>query len=327
MTHDLTIDGLLYISSKRASELTGYTQDYIGQLARTGKVIARRVGGLWYVLQESISGHKLAADAYVPVPPPPSARTDDESPFVAFDGKTYISATQASDITSYNPDYIGQLAREGKILSRRVGTRWYVDIDGLKAHKNEKDSLLRAVQAESVGIWRPEANSHSESKEAETSGANNSQHFNYVAESHPLMPILQKVRTARPEEQPFEQSEVEPELLEEAHTIPIRVIHTPTMREIAIPMQSSFSNEKVPRKALMAVRLPGKAIFIKGFMAIGILVLIAIAYNMRIIDVASYFGNTYGGDEQQRSEVVREQSLKGTVQRMFSRSVEFQRGR
>ncbi len=54
---ELEIGGKKYISSKRASELTGYAKDYIGQLARGGKIDATRVGRAWYVDQESLFTH------------------------------------------------------------------------------------------------------------------------------------------------------------------------------------------------------------------------------------------------------------------------------
>ncbi|MEK7613540.1 MAG: hypothetical protein AAB439_01525 [Patescibacteria group bacterium] len=54
---ELDLQGKKYISSKRASELTGYAKDYVGQLARGNKVPATRVGRSWYVEQEAILKH------------------------------------------------------------------------------------------------------------------------------------------------------------------------------------------------------------------------------------------------------------------------------
>lgn len=54
---ELELQGKKYISSKRASELTGYAKDYIGQLARGNKVPATRVGRAWYVEEEAILAH------------------------------------------------------------------------------------------------------------------------------------------------------------------------------------------------------------------------------------------------------------------------------
>lgn len=54
---ELEIQGRKYISSKRASELTGYAKDYIGQLARSEKVPASRVGRAWYVEERVILEH------------------------------------------------------------------------------------------------------------------------------------------------------------------------------------------------------------------------------------------------------------------------------
>lgn len=51
---ELEIKGRKYISSKRASELTGYAKDYIGQLARAGKIPGTRVGRAWYVEEKTL---------------------------------------------------------------------------------------------------------------------------------------------------------------------------------------------------------------------------------------------------------------------------------
>jgi hypothetical protein len=46
---ELVVGGKRYISSKRASEITAYAKDYIGQLARGGKVPGTRFGRAWFV--------------------------------------------------------------------------------------------------------------------------------------------------------------------------------------------------------------------------------------------------------------------------------------
>ena len=56
---EITLNGRTYLSTKRASEVTGYTTDYVGQLARGGVVDAEQVGRNWYVLEESIKKHKF----------------------------------------------------------------------------------------------------------------------------------------------------------------------------------------------------------------------------------------------------------------------------
>jgi hypothetical protein len=51
---ELEIQGKKYISSKRAAELTGYAKDYVGQLARGGKIPGTRVGRAWYVQEAAL---------------------------------------------------------------------------------------------------------------------------------------------------------------------------------------------------------------------------------------------------------------------------------
>lgn len=155
MTDELTIEGKQFISSKRASKLSGYAQDYIGQLARGGHIEAQRIGGLWYIFMDSLMKYKDKSEAVKPEPPQKSFENAPADVLVTFEGRDYVSAGRAADLTSYHQDYIGQLARAGKIQSRQVGNRWYIDREALMAHKEEKDRLLGAVQAASVGILAP----------------------------------------------------------------------------------------------------------------------------------------------------------------------------
>jgi hypothetical protein len=52
------IEGKKYISSRRASEMSDYSSDYIGQLCRANKLDCKMVGRTWFVTEESIHLHK-----------------------------------------------------------------------------------------------------------------------------------------------------------------------------------------------------------------------------------------------------------------------------
>ena len=108
MAQDIDLGGTIYISSKRAAEITGYTQDYIGQLARGGSIAAQRVSGLWYVVEESLKNYKTKADEFKPEPPKGFTSSVDLESAVSFDGKDYVSAQRAAKITGYPQEYVGQ---------------------------------------------------------------------------------------------------------------------------------------------------------------------------------------------------------------------------
>lgn len=156
MADEILLSGKKYVSSKHAASSTGYAQDYIGQLSRAGVIDAQRVGGLWYVLLDSLEAYKRNAEGFTPQPPVPLKGTNELETIISFDGKDYVSSSRAAKLTGYNPDYVGQLARAGKVLSRQIGKRWYIEREGLLAHKKEKDALLAGVQAEAAGLVRPE---------------------------------------------------------------------------------------------------------------------------------------------------------------------------
>ncbi len=215
MSEEAVIADTRYISSKRASEISGYTQDYIGQLARAGKIEGTRVEGLWYIKPESLEEHKQQSDSHVPAVPSQEYRAKEPESVVTFEGKRFISSSKAAEMTGYAQDYIGQLARSGAIPAQQAGSRWYVDAAALGAHKAEKDALLAKVQAEAVGLYRHPAGStvsgisKMESREPVSTATN--LHYSYFTQESSQLPLAGREK----------EHNVEPE---DEHRIPIRVM-------------------------------------------------------------------------------------------------------
>jgi hypothetical protein len=215
MSEEVTVAGKTYISSKRASKLTGYSQDYIGYLARTGQVSAQRIGGLWYVVLDSLKAHQEVGKQKAENDPTPEIQTSsDPESFVGLDGKSYISASRASKSSGYNQDYVGQLARSGQIVARQVGNRWYVDETSLRKHKEEKDALLAAVQTDSVGIARHTVPSATPTRPEDSAAGI----MEYFADESDLLPVpkgnqgLDTDGTAKTDEAPQKNNAVTPDM-------------------------------------------------------------------------------------------------------------------
>ncbi len=241
----MLFDGKEYISSKRASELSGYAQDYIGQLARKGLIDARRVGGLWFIAMSSLTEYKSNADSQIRQQPE-RKEVQETSSLVSFDGKDYISASRAAEITGYHADYVGQLARSGTIISRQVGNRWYIDREAILAHKHEKDSLLGAVQAQSVGISRGDSAPLDDSAPVGHYSAPEPL-FTYTSDDRDLVPVLTSVKDQEPGSgeafREFERTEV-------PTVVPIRVIEKQKILHHSAPVKHVKSNVGVPRKTI-----------------------------------------------------------------------------
>jgi len=58
MKDSFIFEGKKYISSRRASEISDYSSDYIGQLCRAEKLDCRMIGRSWFVTEESLHLHK-----------------------------------------------------------------------------------------------------------------------------------------------------------------------------------------------------------------------------------------------------------------------------
>jgi excisionase family DNA binding protein len=53
----------------------------------------------------------------------------------------YVSVEEASELTGYAITYIRQLLREKKIEAEKKGTMWWIDLESLKAYKENMDAL------------------------------------------------------------------------------------------------------------------------------------------------------------------------------------------
>ncbi|MBU6231463.1 hypothetical protein KGP36_02240 [Patescibacteria group bacterium] len=59
MKDSFIFEGKKYISARRASEISDYAADYIGQLCRAQKLDCRMIGRSWFVTEESIRSHQV----------------------------------------------------------------------------------------------------------------------------------------------------------------------------------------------------------------------------------------------------------------------------
>jgi len=275
MSTDIILDESKYISSKRASEMTGYAQDYIGQLSRGSLIDARRIGGLWYVSMDSLLAYKNKSEEVKPkVSVDHTNAFPDADSFVHLDGKEYISASRASKITGYNQDYVGQLARGGKIVSRQIGNRWYVEKNALLAHKQEKDALLAAVQVQSVGI----ANKPILESRPQSLGMGD-QLLTYTTDEGDLIPAIER------EDSPDDEISLE----DHQYMVPIRVVERSYSTQPLSPQRSVTTHTNKAQKADFAVKSGKKRVL---YPVVALTVILVLSIGMVGLNEVSVYTST-----------------------------------
>lgn len=161
-----------YIPVSRASEMLGYSRDYVTQLCRAGSLSCKRSSGQWFVLEQNISARNKVRDAIAhkednESKKEPHIDTKDDyekgttlhkiktgnvrDDVLFFDKEEYITSSRAAEITGYAQDYVGELARSKSISARKMGRNWMIQKKSILEHKKEKDALLAGVQSESAG--------------------------------------------------------------------------------------------------------------------------------------------------------------------------------
>lgn len=56
---------------------------------------------------------------------------------------TMVTVKEAAERIGYSADYVGRLAREGKITAERIGRKWFVDLDSVKLFSLEAEAEKR----------------------------------------------------------------------------------------------------------------------------------------------------------------------------------------
>jgi len=69
-----------------------------------------------------------------------------EDDYIFVEGSRYISAKKAAEITGYTSDYIGQIAREGKVRSKKIGRIRFVEEEELREYTIESDRKKSAIE-------------------------------------------------------------------------------------------------------------------------------------------------------------------------------------
>ncbi len=122
MTTDLFIEGKNYISVRRASQETGYAQDYIGQLCRQKKIPAKLVGRTWFVDIESLNKYK-------------------DGSLLSVTKETPNKIEKPADLGSTSINYVAEKQVE---LPKLVGKK-YNSFNNLNPHKNPSVLALSLI--------------------------------------------------------------------------------------------------------------------------------------------------------------------------------------
>jgi hypothetical protein len=158
---EMSVNGIVYVSTKKAADLTGYTTDYVAQLARGGKIDARLVGRNWFINQEAILKQKFGSYAgsvgeSIGIPNPKISINPEPN----FDSHDVLEPekSQKNEIQSSTPQDIGGLGqRDMETLSGRdllaemqeAWEAWYERRDG--SEKISPIDLQDAVPEVSMG--------------------------------------------------------------------------------------------------------------------------------------------------------------------------------
>ncbi len=216
-----------FLAVSTASRYSNYHSDYLTQMCRKGLLTCRQISKVWFISLESLEHYlkkqkKQAGLSKYEIERELVQLTENlsgESSFFIAD-KNYVDSDTASKISSYNRDYLTQLARSGDIKAKKIGKVWFFEEESLRKHmERQKRSDLRAGQT--VDAVAKSARTLAETKE---------ELFSYEAEK---------------------QEELLPKLTEREQKVPIRL----TRSNSKLQIHHDSINKRVREETQRAVAL------------------------------------------------------------------------
>lgn len=168
---DLVFDGITYVTSKRAAEITGYAKDYIGQLCREGRVDARLVGRSWYVSEVSIRAHRFGEEVETEmetVESPVEVIEEEPAPEVLEEEVAEMEPEPAWETATYIPEEIDVLP---SLVAKKEPVSDIANITNTQTEIVRSDVRTTNTQAtEMQSAWQDwfQKKSSTEVKESET---------------------------------------------------------------------------------------------------------------------------------------------------------------
>ncbi len=164
MKDSFIFEGKKYISSRRASQISDYASDYIGQLCRAGKLDCRMIGRSWFVTEESLYLHK----ATISREEASRSRIENlKGPKTETTPKTFVSA---------------QIQAKSEIVAKPVVSVAVVSASPVTA-TSQKEKVIPAIP------W----------KFTDVSQTSIKSPYVYSSDDRPLLPVLNKKVTATDE--------------------------------------------------------------------------------------------------------------------------------
>ncbi len=163
---ELEIQGKKYISSKRAAQLTGYAKDYVGQLARSGKIPGMRMGRAWFVEEAALLGHRSSdtSETAISSPEVSLAVQQEAKPqeVSAFSVKRVLNQNKritTEHLRSLSPATIKAFGFHSRSLPSTWGTAVYSSEDvalmpPLRKEENDKGNkvLFHAIHGKAIPV-------------------------------------------------------------------------------------------------------------------------------------------------------------------------------
>lgn len=208
-------------------------------------------------------------------------------------GKKYISSKRAAEITGYAKDYVGQLARQGKVPATRVGRAWYVDEEAIILHSQGKSTEdFPQNQRLEIPVHAPKTSLHSlQAGSMKRNVLNTWGNINYSEVDEDLMPNLSQKEEVVVEEKP-EETKIQIRRTDVAHIKPTgHAIEGVKVKTNDLPQVSTYAEPKKQTESILLLApatLALMGIFIAGW---GIFMPSAWSFNGEVSNMIASAGN------------------------------------
>jgi len=130
-----------YLPVVAASQYSGYNPDYLTQMCRKKQLLCKQISKVWFISLNSLNKYLKTLDKHpvmdvklLSLPEVDIVENMNSSFELRIKDELYLDSTTASKLSSYNRDYLTQLARSGDVKSIKLGKVWFFSQKSLLKH-------------------------------------------------------------------------------------------------------------------------------------------------------------------------------------------------
>ncbi len=145
-----------YLPVSSAAEFSSYNSDYLTQMCRKGNLQCLQISKVWFISLNSLKAYLESVKKVVLTSLNQVNEVIEIEEILSGDlvltinNEEYLNSDKAAKLSSYNRDYLTQLARSGEVRAKKLGKVWFFSRNSLLEHMHKSSKQTYGTDSKKI---------------------------------------------------------------------------------------------------------------------------------------------------------------------------------